>query len=113
VDLGDDPGSCSPADSPVVLESLLRLGARDAALTIRDPNVVEAGVKAGVGATLDMEVGAAIDQRFYKPVRLRGIVKSIDDGNYMILGPTHGGWGRDIDPAAFREVHAGPRVVVR
>ena len=113
VDLGDDPGSCSPADSPVVLESLLRLGARDAALTIRDPNVVEAGMKAGVGATLDMEVGAAIDQRFYKPVRLRGIVKSIDDGNYMILGPTHGGWGRDVDPAAFREVHAGPRVVVR
>ena len=30
VDLGDDPGSYCPADSPVVLESLLRLGARDA-----------------------------------------------------------------------------------
>ncbi|MGM0401130.1 MAG: M81 family metallopeptidase, partial [Chloroflexota bacterium] len=58
VDLGDDPGSLCPADSPAVLEALLRLGARDCALTIRDENVVEAGLEAGVGATLKMEVGA-------------------------------------------------------
>lgn len=113
VDLGDDPGSYCPADSPVVLESLLRLGARDACLTIRDPNVVKAGMEAGVGATLDMEFGAAIDQRFYKPLRLKGVVKSIDDGNYMIMGPTHGGWGREVNPEDFREANVGPRVVVR
>ncbi len=113
VDLGDDPGSCSPADSPVVLEALLRLGASDAALTIRDADVVKAGMAAGVGATLDMDFGASIDQRFYKPLRLQGVVKSIDDGNYMILGPTHGGWGREVTPDAFREARVGPRVVVR
>ena len=39
--------------------------------------------------------------------------RSIDDGNYMILGPTHGGWGRDVNPGAFREANVGPRVVVR
>lgn len=113
VDLGDDPGSCSPADSPVVLESLIRLGARDAALTIRDPRVVVAGMKAGVGATLEMEVGAAIDQRFYQPLRVKGVVRLIDDGNYMILGPTHGGWGRTVSKEAFREASVGPRVVLR
>ena len=51
VDLGDDPGSACPADSPAVLESLMRLDARDCALTIRDPEVVQAAMSAGVGAT--------------------------------------------------------------
>lgn len=113
VDLGDDPGSACPADSPAVLEALIRLGARDCALTIRDAEVVAAGMKAGVGATLTIEVGGKIDQRFYQPLEVTGTVRSIDDGNYMILGPTHGGWGRDVDEAAFREANAGPRVVLR
>src|SRR5690606_35469486 len=78
VDLGDDPGSSCAADSPAVLESLIRQGASDCVVTIRDPKVVEAGIKAGVGATLDIEVGAAIDQRFYTPIKVTGTVKLID-----------------------------------
>ena len=113
VDLGDDPGSACPADSPAVLESLLRLGARDCAVTIRDPDVVEAGMRAGVGASLSMPVGATADRRFYQPLEVSGRVRLIDDGSYMILGPTHGGWGREASPEAFREANVGPRVVVR
>ncbi len=113
VDLGDDPGSACPADSPAVLEAILRLGAKDCALTIRDAEVVAAGLKAGVGAQLSMDFGGKIDDRFYKPVKATGTVRAIDDGNYMILGPTHGGWGRDVNPDAFREANVGPRVVVR
>ena len=113
VDLGDDPGSACPADSPAVLESLIRLGARDCALTIRDAEAVDAGLKAGVGAELKMKVGGKIDPRFYRPVEIAGRVRSIDDGNYMVLGPTHGGWGREVNAAAFREANVGPRVVVR
>jgi microcystin degradation protein MlrC len=113
VDLGDDPGSATPADSPVVLESLIRHGAHDCALTIRDPEVVRAALAAGVGATLNMRVGAKIDQRFYKPLPITGRVKSLDDGAYMIMGPAHGGWGREVNKAAFREAQVGPRAVVR
>ena len=113
VDLGDDPGSACPADSPAVLERMIALGAHDCALTIRDAEAVEAGLRAGVGARLTMEVGGKIDQRFYQPVEVSGTVRLIDDGNYMILGPTHGGWGREVDPAAFREARVGPRVVLR
>lgn len=113
VDLGDDPGSSCPADSPAVLESLIRLGARDCTVTIRDPEVVRAGLEAGVGATLNIEVGGKIDQRFYKPLPVTGRVKLIDDGNYMIVGPTHGGWSREVTEASFREVNVGPRVVLR
>ena len=113
VDLGDDPGSACPADSPAVLESLIRLDARDCALTIRDPEVVRAGLEAGVGATLNIEVGGKIDRRFYKPLPVTGRVKLIDDGNYMIVGPTHGGWSREVTKEAFREADVGPRVVLR
>src|SRR5688572_20982910 len=61
VDLGDDPGSATPADSPVVLEALLRLGAQDAAVTIRDVPAVAKCHQAGVGAELELEIGASID----------------------------------------------------
>lgn len=113
VDIGDDPGSLCPADSPFVLEALLRLGASDCALTIRDARVVEAGMAAGVGATIEMEVGASIDRRFYQPVPISATVKSIDDGHYKIVGPTHGGWSREVNKEAFRDVAVGPRVVLR
>jgi len=113
VDLGDDPGSACPADSPVVLERLIALGARDCALTIRDAEVVDAGIKAGVGARLEIEVGAGIDQRFYKPVPVQGTVRSIDDGHYAVCGPTHGGWGREVEGGAFKYADVGLRVVLR
>ncbi len=113
VDLGDDPYSACPADSPVVLESLLRHGAQDCALTIRDPEVVRAALAVGVGATLNMEVGARFDRRFYKPLAVSGRVKSLDDGAYTIMGPSHGGWGRDVNRASFRTAHVGPRAVLR
>jgi microcystin degradation protein MlrC len=113
VDLGDDPGSLCPADSPAVLESLLRLGARDCALAIRDANAMQAAMKAGVGATLTLEVGASIDRRFYQPITVTGRVKSIDDGNYMIVGPAHGGWGREVRKESYIEMNVGPRAVLR
>ena len=113
VDLGDDPGSACPADSPAVLESLLRCGAQACALTIRDAEVVRAGLEAGVGAELNITVGGKIDQRFYQPLKVTGQVKSIDDGRYMICGPTHGGWGREVNTETFSEANVGKRVVLR
>ena len=113
VDLGDDPGSACPADSPAVLEGLIRLGAKDCALTIRDAEVVEAGIQAGVGATLHIAVGGKVDSRFYKPLQVTGVVKLIDDGRYTICGPTHGGWGREISRETFRQASVGTRVVLR
>jgi len=113
VDLGDDPGSACPADSPVILESLIRQGARDCALTIRDAEVVQAGIAAGVGTKLTLPVGGKIDQRFYKPLEVNGIVKSIDDGRYMVCGPTHGGWGSAVTRENYYETNVGKRVVLR
>ncbi|MCZ6632013.1 MAG: MlrC C-terminal domain-containing protein, partial [bacterium] len=38
---------------------------------------------------------------------------AIDDGNYAVCGPTHGGWGREVEGGAFRYASVGPRVVLR
>lgn len=113
VDLGDDPGSACPADSPYVLDALLRNGAEDCAIVIRDPEAVEAGLTAGVGGNFCMAVGGKIDSRFYKPVEIKGTVKSIDDGIYKICGPTHGGWGAALTRENFLERNVGTRIVVR
>jgi microcystin degradation protein MlrC len=113
VDLGDDPGSACPADSPVVLEALIRLGARDAALTIRDAAAVEACHQAGVGAEVTLDVGGSVDSRFYRPLRVTGTVKALDDGVYMVCGPSHGGWGREVNRASWREARVGKRAVLR
>ena len=113
VDLGDDPGSATPADGPDILHSLIRHDAHDCALTIRDANAVQAGIAAGVGATVTMSVGASIDQGFYRPVHITATVKAIDDGVYTICGPTHGGWGREVNRDAWQRVNVGARVVMR
>ncbi len=113
VDIGDDPGSLCPADSPAVLEALIRLGASDCALTIRDAEVVSAAMEAGVGATLTMPMGGKTDQRFYRPLDVTGYVKSLDDGKYKIVGPTHGGWSKEVAQESFRDADVGPRAVIR
>jgi len=113
VDTGDDPGSACPADSPAILEALIRHGASDCAVSIRDTAAVRAGLEAGIGATITLDVGASIDQRFYKPLRITATVKHIDDGDYMITGPTHAGRGRTPERGQFQEQHVGPRVVLR
>ena len=92
---------------------MIRNQASDCALTIRDAEVVKAGIAAGVGATITMSVGGKIDQRFYQPLQVTGVVKSIDDGKYVICGPTHGGWGRKVVRKTFRETDVGSRIVLR
>lgn len=113
VDLGDDPGSACPADSPAVLASLLRLGASDAALTIRDSPAVTACHEAGIGTEVSLTIGGSVDDRFYKPLEVTGVVKSLDDGHYAVCGPTHGGWGRDVHADAFKYANVGQRAVLR
>jgi microcystin degradation protein MlrC len=49
--------------------------------SIPGPELVAEAVKAGVGATVDGYAGAAVDDRFAPPVRIRGIVKSVVHGD--------------------------------
>ncbi|MBS7627379.1 MlrC C-terminal domain-containing protein, partial [Candidatus Bathyarchaeota archaeon] len=92
VDVADNSGGGAPCDNTVILEALLRLGAEDAVVPIRDPEAVAKAIASGIGSTLELEVGGKIDRRFYKPVRVRARVKTLFDGKYIIRGPHHGGY---------------------
>jgi microcystin degradation protein MlrC len=92
VDVADNSGGGAPCDNTVILEALLRMGAEDAVVPLRDPEAVALAMASGVGTTLELEVGGKIDRRFYKPVRVRARVKTLFDGKYVIRGPHHGGY---------------------
>ena len=91
VDVGDNSGGGAPCDNTVILEALLREGAEDAVVPLRDPDAVSKAFSSGVGATIEVEVGGKIDRRFYDPVKVKARVKILFDGKYIIRGPYHGG----------------------
>lgn len=94
LDTGDNVGGGSPADSTVLLESAQRLGVRGLFITLCDPANVRRCVEAGVGTRVELDVGAATDQRHGRPVRIAGTVRLLHDGTWEDHGPTHGGFSR-------------------
>ncbi len=103
LDVGDNVGGGSPADSTHVLAAAKRLGIRSLFHSLCDPNAVIECSAAGLGATVELLVGARTDDRHGQPVQVRGTVQHIDDGKFEDPGVTHGG---------FRFFNAGPRVLL-
>ena len=91
MDTGDNIGGGSSGDSTFLLEQLLLQNATGWVVTIADPAAVQAAVKSGIGGAFDMPVGGKTDNMHGKPVRVRGRVKSIHDGNYIETAVRHGG----------------------
>ncbi|MCA1668723.1 MAG: MlrC C-terminal domain-containing protein, partial [Thermomicrobia bacterium] len=92
MDVGDNIGGGSAADSTILLEAAQRLGVRNYLQTLYDPAAVVACVAAGVGATVTMAVGAKTDAMHGMPVTVTGRVRLIADGKWEDPRPTHGGW---------------------
>jgi microcystin degradation protein MlrC len=103
LDVGDNVGGGSPADSTHVLAAAKRLGIGGVFHSLCDPESVAVCAAAGVGATVELNVGGKTDDLHGDPVAIRGTVRAIDDGRFEDAGPTHGG---------RRFYDAGPRAVV-
>lgn len=103
LDVGDNVGGGSPADSTHVLAAAQRLGVGGLFQSLCDPASVAACADAGVGATVELQVGGKTDDLHGDPVAIRGVVRMLDDGKFEDTGPTHGG---------FRFYDAGPRALV-
>lgn len=91
MDVGDNIGGGSPADSTILLAEAKRQGIRNYLQTLRDPEAVAACVKAGVGADVTLRVGAKTDHLHGEPVEVTGRVHLISDGRFEEHRPTHGG----------------------
>jgi microcystin degradation protein MlrC len=92
MDVGDNIGGGSPGDSTVLLEAAQRLGIRRFLQTLCDPQAVAACVSAGVGQTVELQVGAKTDDQHGRPVAVKGRVRVISDGLFEEPTPTHGGF---------------------
>jgi microcystin degradation protein MlrC len=103
MDVGDNIGGGSPADSTILLEAAQRLGVRRYLQTLRDPDAVATCIAAGVGATISLEVGGKTDDLHGRPVAVTGTVRRISDGRFEEPTPIHGG---------FRFFDGGPTVVL-
>lgn len=90
VDMGDNIGGGSAADSTVLIHELLRQGATGTIVVLWDPAGVQACVRAGVGQEVSLEVGGKVD-RHAPPLRVHGRVRVLHDGRYVEDLPRHGG----------------------
>jgi microcystin degradation protein MlrC len=103
LDVGDNIGGGSPADSTVLLAEARRQGVSRLLQTLYDPEAARAAIAAGVAATVTLHVGAKTDRNHGAPVEVRGRVRLIADGRYEEPTPTHAG---------FRFFDGGPTVVL-
>ncbi len=92
MDVGDNMGGGSPADSTVLLALAQRLGVRSYLQSVSDPEAVAACIAAGVGETVTLAVGAKTDDRHGSPVTVTGRVRTLFEGQWEDPRPTHGGY---------------------
>ncbi|MFO0953974.1 MAG: M81 family metallopeptidase [Isosphaeraceae bacterium] len=90
VDIGDNIGGGSAADSTVLIHELLAQGADRSIVVLHDPEGARACAEAGVGAMVDLRVGGKTD-RNAPPLPFRGRVRVLHDGRYIEDLPRHGG----------------------
>jgi microcystin degradation protein MlrC len=103
LDVGDNVGGGSPGDSTHVLAAAKRLGINGLFQSLCDPEAVESCKAAGIGGTVQLEVGGKTDDLHGEPISITGTVRLLDDGKFEDPGATHGG---------FRFFDTGHRAVV-
>src|SRR5262249_3405142 len=78
IDLGDNIGGGSAADSTVLSHELRRQGATGAIVVLYDPEAVSACAAAGVGNPVSVHAGGKVD-RHAPPLALAGRVRVLHD----------------------------------
>lgn len=91
LDVGDNVGGGSPADSTIIFEAVQRAGIENALVILCDPQAVQACVRAGVGETVSLEAGGKSDRQHGEPVPIEGRVRVLHDGFFVEEEVRHGG----------------------
>jgi microcystin degradation protein MlrC len=90
VDLGDNIGGGSAADSTVLIHELLKQGASKTIVVLYDPESVQDCLRAGLGGTVTLSAGGKVDHNA-PPLGVTGRVAVLHDGRYVEVLPRHGG----------------------
>jgi microcystin degradation protein MlrC len=100
-DYTDNPGGGGHGDGTAFLKAMIEAGVEDAAVgTIADPVSAQVGLKAGVGATVTVDLGGKADPRFGGgPLRLTGKVAAVSDGVFLRKGKFATGTKGNMGPS--------------
>jgi microcystin degradation protein MlrC len=111
-DFADNPGGGGYGDSTGVLRALVEANVSGVvAAAFFDPETAAAAHAAGVGATLDVELGGKTDPALGAPLPMRATVRALTDGRFRLSGPMMRGQPVDMGPTAVIEA-CGVEVVV-
>ena len=101
----DNPGGGGYNDTTPVLQALLDAKVENVAFgTIFDPKAVQQAMKAGVGATINVELGGHTDESMGKPIKARAVVKMLSDGTFKNDGPMNAGVETQMGPTAVLRI---------
>jgi microcystin degradation protein MlrC len=108
LDHADNVGSGGTSDSMVVIREVIAQGLTDVAVgAVWDPEAVQLMMKAGVGATLTLDLGGKSDMPSIgakgEPLRLTGRVRRLSDGEWTVRGPMYTGTHVTTGPTAVFE----------
>ena len=100
-DRNDNTGGGSPGDSSGMLNTFLEEKLEPACiLYIVDPEAIAACREAGVGATLELEIGAKSTPLQGTPVPMTAEVVALSGGRFAYDGPMYAGLEGDMGPSA-------------
>ncbi len=105
-DYSDNPGAGSYGDATHMLRAMLEAGVENACFgALRDEEAARQLCAAGVGATLEVELGGKVAPAFGGgPLALAGEVVSVSDGRFVYDGPMWEGMPGSLGPTAVLRV---------
>lgn len=88
----DNPGAGTPGDATWLLKELLKRNIEKSCIAaFNDPESAKKAIEAGVGNTVQLNIGGKTDDIHGEPITIAAYVKSICDGKYFLLSDmTHG-----------------------
>jgi microcystin degradation protein MlrC len=100
-DYTDNPGGGGYGDATALLRAMAAAELPSVAFhAIYDPEAVQAGIRAGVGARIALTLGGKTDSRMGGgPLTLEGEITCITNGKFVADGPMGGGVARDYGPS--------------
>lgn len=96
-DYTDNPGGGGYGDATALLKAMVEADLPSVAFhAICDPDAVQQGIKAGIGARATLTLGGKTDPRMGGgPLTLTGEVTCLSNGKFVAYGPMGGGVARD------------------
>ncbi|MBS1798419.1 MAG: M81 family metallopeptidase [Acidobacteria bacterium] len=113
LDIGDNVGGGSPADSTILFHEIQQQKARNALVILYDPEAVSQCLAVGIRQSIELDVGGKTDDLHGAPVHIRGYVKTLSDGRFVETQIRHGGWGGgDQGITAVVETEEGHTIIL-